>query len=159
MSRGPMCSGCVRRGCSIPATSQTRWNQQRSGFETTPIVVDGTMYLSTATNRIIALDPETGRQRWAYDPAIDKTWNYGDGLISRGVATWLDTGWGSVSTQDLRGDAGRAACGRGCLQRSTVSGFWQRGQVSLTDTLRCRPGYHMTLPPVVVDDQVIVGSA
>src|SRR5215468_7726235 len=27
---------------------------QRSGFEATPIVVDGTMYLSTATNRIVA---------------------------------------------------------------------------------------------------------
>ena len=65
-------------------------NRQRSGFQTTPIVVDGTLYLTTASNRIIALDPETGRRRWAYDPVIDSTWNYGDGLISRGVATWLD---------------------------------------------------------------------
>ncbi len=33
---------------------------RRSGFETTPIVVDGTLYLSTAFNRVIAVDPETG---------------------------------------------------------------------------------------------------
>ena len=32
----------------------------RSGFETTPIVVDGTLYLTTGFNRVIALDPETG---------------------------------------------------------------------------------------------------
>src|SRR5438876_5509946 len=40
--------------------SDGRDNRHRSGFETTPIVVDATLYLSTATNRIVALDPETG---------------------------------------------------------------------------------------------------
>lgn len=29
----------------------------RSAFETTPIMVDGTLYLSTAFNRVVALDP------------------------------------------------------------------------------------------------------
>ena len=58
----------------------------RSGFETTPLLVDGRLYLTTPFNRIIALDPATGRQLWAYDPAIDRTLPYGDGLINRGVA-------------------------------------------------------------------------
>jgi quinoprotein glucose dehydrogenase len=40
---------------------------RRSGFETTPLVVDGKLYLTTPFNRVIALDPETGKQRWAYD--------------------------------------------------------------------------------------------
>jgi quinoprotein glucose dehydrogenase len=62
----------------------------RSGFETTPLVVDGTLYLTTPFNRVIALDPETGKQRWGYDPKIDMTGDYGHGLINRGVATWLD---------------------------------------------------------------------
>src|SRR5689334_13973550 len=65
--------------------------QPRIGFEATPIVIDDTMYLSTATNRIVALDPETGHLRWAYDPNIPKAGDYGDGLISRGVAIWTDT--------------------------------------------------------------------
>ena len=39
---------------------------------------------------MIALDPEIGKQRWAYDPKIDLSGDYGDGLINRGVATWLD---------------------------------------------------------------------
>ena len=60
----------------------------RSGFETTPLLIDGTLYLTTPFNRVIALDPETGTQRWAYDPKTDLTLNYGDGLINRGVATW-----------------------------------------------------------------------
>src|SRR5207245_2817093 len=61
-------------------------DRKRSGFETTPILVDGTLYLTTPFNRVIALDPETGTQRWAYDPKTKLTWDYGDGLINRGVA-------------------------------------------------------------------------
>jgi glucose dehydrogenase len=65
-------------------------NRRRSGFETTPIVVDGTLFLTTGFNRIIALDPSTGTQQWAFDPQTSLTLGYGDGLINRGVATWLD---------------------------------------------------------------------
>ena len=67
--------------------SDGKGQQRRSGFETTPILVDGTLYLTTPFNRVIALDPETGTQRWAYDPKIDQAGDYGDGLINRGVAT------------------------------------------------------------------------
>ena len=48
-------------------------DRKRSGFEATPILVDGTLYFTTAFNRVIALDPETGKQRWAYDSKIDLT--------------------------------------------------------------------------------------
>src|SRR5438445_13825223 len=70
--------------------SEGSHDRKRSGFETTPIVVDGTLYLTTPFNRVIALDPETGAQRWAYDPLVDTKGSYGDGLINRGVAAWLD---------------------------------------------------------------------
>src|ERR1700723_558789 len=72
--------------------------RRRSGFETTPILVDGTLYLTTPFNRVIALDPATGKQRWAYDPQVDRTLDYGDGLINRGVATWSETFRGSSSS-------------------------------------------------------------
>jgi len=64
--------------------------RKRSGFETTPILVDGRLYLTTPFNRVIALDPTTGKQLWSHDPNIDQSLDYGDGLINRGVATWLD---------------------------------------------------------------------
>ena len=70
--------------------SDGRGGQDRSGMETTPILVDGTLYLTSGFNRVFALDPETGRQRWVYDPAIERSGPYGDRLINRGVATWLD---------------------------------------------------------------------
>jgi quinoprotein glucose dehydrogenase len=149
--------------------SDGKHGRKRSGFETTPILVDGTLYLTTPFNRVIALDPETGSQRWAYDPKIELNWEYGDGLINRGVATWLDSALTpgepgkSVprprrrifeATLDARLIALDAATGSPCL------GFGKRGQVSLRDVARYRRGqYHMTSPPAVIDDLVVVGSA
>lgn len=55
-------------------------------FEATPIVVDDTMYFCTGYNRVIALDPETGEERWTYDPKVDLTGVYTP--TCRGVAFW-----------------------------------------------------------------------
>ena len=138
-------------------------DSRRSGFETTPILVDGALYLTTPFNRIIALDPESGKQRWAYDPQIDRTLDYGDGLINRGVATWLDSSRSPSqpchrriyeATQDARLVSIDAATGKSCTD------FGNFGQVNLRDVPGYRAGwYHMTSPPAIIDDLVIVGSA
>jgi len=143
--------------------SQGSQDQRRSGFETTPIVVDGTLYLTTGFNRVIALDPEKGTQRWAYDPLVDVTEDYGDGLINRGVATWADPARASgqpcgrrifEATLDARLIALDAATGAPCTD------FGEYGQVSLRNVPRYVEGfYHMTSPPAVIDDLVVVGSA
>ncbi len=136
---------------------------RRSGFECTPIMVDGTLYLTTPFNRIVALDPETGSRRWVYDPHTDLRLAYGDGLISRGVATWVDPtrpvgsrGHRRIyeATLDARLIAIDAATGQACPD------FGNHGEVSLRSVHRYRAGwYHMTSPPAVVDDVVVVGSA
>ena len=40
--------------------------------ETTPILVDGRLIFTTPTNRVIALDPELGRELWTFDPGLDR---------------------------------------------------------------------------------------
>jgi quinoprotein glucose dehydrogenase len=137
--------------------------RRRSGFETTPLVIDGTLYLTTPFNRVIALDPETGAERWTFDPHVDLRGEYGDGLINRGLAAWLDSSPRAgqtcrrrlyEATLDARLIALDAATGAPCGE------FGERGQVSLRDVAGYRPGwYHMTSPPAVVDDVVVVGSA
>ena len=137
--------------------------QKRSGLETTPILVDGTLYLTTGFNRVFAIDPETGKQRWVYDPMIELAGNYGDGLINRGVAAWLDSTRAKgkpcrrrifEATLDARLISLDAANGEPCMD------FGNRGQISLRDVARYIPAqYHMTSPPVVIDDVVVVGSA
>src|SRR5437762_1240933 len=42
-------------------------------FESTPIVIDGMLYFSTPSNRVIALDAETGREIWQFDPQAGRT--------------------------------------------------------------------------------------
>lgn len=44
---------------------------RKSEFESTPVLVDGTLYVTTPFNRVIALDPKSGRERWAFDPKIN----------------------------------------------------------------------------------------
>jgi quinoprotein glucose dehydrogenase len=136
---------------------------KRSGLETTPLLVDGTLYLTTPFNRVFAVNPETGKQLWVYDPMIEVAGDYGDGLINRGVATWLDPTRVKgkrcrrrifETTLDARLIALDGATGDPCMD------FGNRGQISLRDVARYIPGgYHMTSPPAVIDDMVVVGSA
>ena len=44
----------------------------RSAFESTPLVTGGVMYVTTPFNRLIALDAETGKELWAFDPHLNK---------------------------------------------------------------------------------------
>jgi quinoprotein glucose dehydrogenase len=149
--------------------SDGKGGRKRSGFETTPILVDGRLFLTTPFNRVIALDPETGRPIWAYDPKTELSWNYGDGLVNRGVATWAESSRDSdkatessvrgrrrifEATLDARLIALDAETGNPCLD------FGKGGQVSLRDVPRyIRGQYHMTSPPAVIDNLVVVGSA
>jgi quinoprotein glucose dehydrogenase len=150
-------------GDASDATSAGWQDRKRSAFENTPILVDGLLYVTTPFNRVLALDPRTGGQRWVYDPLVDRTLDYGDGLINRGAASWLDLTRRAgqpcrrrifESTLDARLVALDAATGSPCAD------FGSAGQISLTDVPGYRPGwYHMTSPPAVADDVVIVGSA
>lgn len=145
--------------------SDGRGGRKRSGFEATPILVDGRLYLSTPFNRVVALDPERGTTLWTYDSNTDLRLNFGDDLINRGVATWPGPGQSGAAnrlgrrrifeaTLDARLIALDAATGIPC------SDFGHKGQISLRKVARYRPGlYHLTSPPVVIDDLVVVGSA
>ena len=59
-----------------------------TAFESTPIVVDGRLFFTTPCNRVIALDPETGRELWTFDPKLERGRAYANMWINRGVAYW-----------------------------------------------------------------------
>ena len=56
-------------------------------FECTPLVLDGVMYLVTGSNRALAIDAETGKLVWSYDPGIDLNGNYSE-TAARGSTIW-----------------------------------------------------------------------
>ncbi|HEU4723463.1 MAG TPA: PQQ-binding-like beta-propeller repeat protein, partial [Gemmatimonadaceae bacterium] len=146
----------------LPPQVQTRG---RRSLEATPIVVDGTMYLITPLGRVIALDPETGRERWVHDARIDRTIGFGD-HTSRGVSTWLDPS--RAVGQPCRRRIVAATVDARLLSIDAATGrlgedFGVRGTVDLRVGLRNRPfetsEYEETSPPVVVNGVIVVGSA
>ncbi|HEY6823031.1 MAG TPA: pyrroloquinoline quinone-dependent dehydrogenase [Steroidobacteraceae bacterium] len=135
----------------------------RLTFEATPVLAFGLLYLETASNVVIALDPESGRERWRFDPHIDRTRRYAE-ASARGVSLWSATalaGSGAcrhrvfTGTLDARLLALDADNGRLC------SDFGDGGQVDLTRGLRIRDAgaYLVTSPPAIFGRVVIVGSA
>src|SRR5579862_8229953 len=60
------------------ALDETRDLNEKATFETTPILVDGRLYLSTPWGQVFALDPATGKKIWEFDPKIDLTHGYSE---------------------------------------------------------------------------------
>ncbi|HEY5301835.1 MAG TPA: PQQ-binding-like beta-propeller repeat protein [Acetobacteraceae bacterium] len=59
-------------------------------LETTPIVVNGTMYVTTAFDHVYALDARTGRELWHYKQKLGPITTYCCGSNNRGVAVYGD---------------------------------------------------------------------
>jgi quinoprotein glucose dehydrogenase len=96
----------------------------KSAFECTPIVLDGVMYITTPFCRVVALDPETGKELWSFDPKMDRMqrknlWAH------RGLAVWKKGEDRRVFSGTLDGDLW-------CLDARTgqpISGFGEGGRV------------------------------
>lgn len=136
-----------------------------TALETTPLVIDGVMYISTPLGKVVALDPVTGKPRWSRDFQVKHKRYFGD-WVTRGVSYWRDAdpkrrGACSrrviVATVDARLVAVDAANGKSCR------GFGRDGVVDLVAGLRNRQSYgdeyEQTSPPAVIGDLVVVGSA
>jgi len=121
-------------------------------FEATPVLAFGRLYLETATNVVIALDPESGRERWRFDPHIDRARRYAQ-ASARGVSVWAASEPADgvcrrrifAGTLDARLLALDADTGRPC------SDFGAGGEVDLTRGLRIRDAgaFLVTSPPAV----------
>jgi quinoprotein glucose dehydrogenase len=61
-------TGETSNGQTNPHVANGKWRFNKTGFEDTPIVVDGMMYISTPFCRVVALDPTTGAEKWTFDP-------------------------------------------------------------------------------------------
>ena len=140
----------------------------RSAFEATPILYDGTLYLTTSSTDVVAVNAVTGRLRWRHDSASRKDLHYSDG-VSRGVSLWVDEASPGEAvchariyapTLDGRLLALDANTGKPCTD------FGASGAVNLLQDVRSQfqqgdewRDYLVTSPPAILDGKVIVGSS
>lgn len=66
---------------------------EKAAFEATPIKIGRTLYFSTPSCRVIALDAGTGQEKWVFDPGVDLHKGYSE-ISSRGVSAWPAPGSG-----------------------------------------------------------------
>jgi quinoprotein glucose dehydrogenase len=157
----------------LSRTDPKRWRDNQppivGNFKATPIMVGGTLYFNTPLSIGAAVDAQTGRVKWVYNP---RSYEAGTTTMSlrwnqRGVAYWRDQAgseerifWGTGDGYLIGVDA---KTGR------PVPGFGDHGRVDLMDGLpRAKRGtrdylnaltYSVQSPPLVVGDVVIVPAS
>jgi len=92
-------------------------------FESTPIVAGDRMYLSTQLNRIVALEPETGKEIWSYDPKVQRAREH------RGVSYWPGDARTPARIVFATGDGRLIALDAATGAR--IQGFGDNGEVDL----------------------------
>lgn len=141
------------------------------GLGTTPIrlpeEIGGALILCSAFDRLIALNAATGEEIWSFDPQV-KRGVRGIQYKCRGVVQWHDVQADSAAicawrifmiTVDQRLMAFDARTGNPCQD------FGDGGTVDMVPHIDATPpapdtaGVHTYMPPVIVSDTIILGSA
>ncbi|GGK09477.1 membrane-bound PQQ-dependent dehydrogenase, glucose/quinate/shikimate family [Pseudomonas matsuisoli] len=128
-------------------------------FQNTPLMVDGTLYVCTPTQKVIAVDAEKGTEKWRFDPQTNPK-------AMSGVAATTCRGVSYFDTKDSAAECPKRIFwpmvdGRlGALNAETgelCKSFGNDGYVDLNEhTGNTKPGYvGPTSPPIVMRGVVI----
>jgi alcohol dehydrogenase (cytochrome c) len=116
-------------------------NQVFGAWQSTPLVVDGIMYVTQRPNDVLAVDAKTGRVFWQYRYTVSPDARVCCGANNRGVAMLDDMLY--LGTLDAHLVA---------IDKTTGRSLWD---VPVADP---KLGYSITMAPLVVKDKVLVGS-
>jgi quinoprotein glucose dehydrogenase len=131
----------------------------RTQIQCNPIIVRGTLYATSPELKVVALDAETGRERWVFNPFAanaDATASFG---VNRGVVYWEDAGGHDARilfTAGQRLFALDAATGR------PIESFGTTGEVDLHDGFGrdvSKLSVRSTTPGTIYRDLLILGSS
>jgi alcohol dehydrogenase (cytochrome c) len=113
----------------------------RESMETSPIVVNGVMYVTTSFDHLYALNAQTGEQLWHYKHDMGPITVYCCGPNNRGAAVYGDKVY--LATLDSKLDAIDAKTGKLVWSQ-------QIAEPSL--------GYSETMAPTAVDGKILIGT-
>src|SRR5690349_5768337 len=113
----------------------------KESLETSPIVVDGIMYVTTSFSHVYALDAKTGQQLWHYSHKMGPITVFCCGPNNRGVQILDDKVY--LATLDAKLVA---------LNAKTGEVVWT------TNIADPELGYSETMAPTVIKDKVLIGT-
>jgi glucose dehydrogenase len=139
-------------------TPLDQYNTVPGFFESTPLMINGVLYVTTPYNSIAAVDAETGKELWRFDGEAYKLGQVlsGSGWKLRGTAFWRDG-----NSLRIFLNSRHRLFSLDARTGEAVHTFGNNGEVSLTDGLpRISDMKHATQssPPVIYKDLVILGS-
>ncbi|MGA1370228.1 MAG: pyrroloquinoline quinone-dependent dehydrogenase [Pseudomonadales bacterium] len=154
-------SGDFRQGVIRGVEGFDKEAVSATSFMATPIIAHDTLYYCTPFNRVFALDPLTGQERWVFDPGIDMS---KQSLTNcRAVSSWSDPDLPAsaacahriiLGTLDARLIALDGRTGTRCAD------FGNNGEIDISAGMAAHnPGdYNLTSPAAVLGDTLIIGS-
>ena len=121
------------------------------GFECTPLVIDGIMYVTTPWNHAYAIDCKTGSQLWHYQKSLPENLALCCDAVNRGFAAWGDRLYMATLDAHLV-----------CLDRNTGEEVWDMpitvpGEDGKEVGDIYKMAYSATVAPLVVKGKVIIG--
>ena len=121
------------------------------GFECTPLVLDGIMYLTTPWNHAYAIDCKTGSQLWHYQKSLPENMALCCDAVNRGFAAWGERLYMTTLDAHLV-----------CLDRNTGEEVWDTPITVTGDDGKeikdiYKLAYSATVAPLVVKGKVIMG--
>lgn len=130
---------------------------EKAAFEATPLMVNGVLYFSTPTNRIIAINAATGKEIWVYNSGINLKGDFSE-VTSRGVSKWIDPARKPGDPDYMRILAATIDGRLIALNASTgkpVSSFGKNGIIDLKEGVG---SIQVTSAPAVINDLIVIGS-
>jgi glucose dehydrogenase len=127
---------------------------ETGNFESTPIVVDHVLYFPTQGQKIVALDADTGKELWKFDPKSRSR-------ELRGVSYW--PGDQQSPPRILFGTSDGRLFALDAKSGKPADSFGDNGRIDLragvADQFPLTTSYAVTSPPAIYKDLVIVGPS
>jgi glucose dehydrogenase len=123
---------------------------EKGGIQTNPLIIGGTLFAFTPTQKVIALDAATGQLKWKFDSGVGGT------QPARGFAWWTSGGEARLFAGIMNYLY--------CLDPATgkpISSFGETGRIDLRKGLRepwQEQSVVLTSPGIIYKDLIIVGG-
>ena len=118
---------------------------ERGGsYETTPLVSDGRIFVTSPWSKVYAFDAKTGKRLWKYDPHVPGEYavKLCCGIVNRGVGLWKGKViWGTLDGRLIAADA------------ATGKKVWE---IQATDPQKW---YSITGAPRIANGRIFIGEA